>query len=422
MKKLSKKQKLISFISILLITVISAIVITTNIINKINIARKGYSSTNANANSKLVARYIKSGITIGGITGTLEILDTSDATAIPEDIIWGKTAYVKGEKITGTKVVTVAQGKASQKVFEQNTILIDDYGNKVKVPEGFKIAEESSTKVTGGVVIEDVTAKGATKYTKGSQFVWVPIGDVKTDNLGNSTNITLGRYTFDSKGNETLMQLATEWEQEVKIENFTETTISNYGNMVSKNLREFITSTLANNGFFIGRYEAGDAYATDSARSGTNGESNPNNPVTCKAGVYPYNYLWQSDASNLGKNMYNSSNFKSDICNSYVWDTTIVFIQEFSGDEDYSNQIALGNTLTKCGESTDGVNKDVRCNIYDMAGNARSWTTETYLLTERPCVGRGGSYAGNSYWTCQRSSSDIKMCDNASSFRPIIYF
>lgn len=59
-------------------------------------------STTANSDSTLVAQYIKDGITIGGITGTLEILDTSDANATPEDLILGKTAYVNGKKITGT--------------------------------------------------------------------------------------------------------------------------------------------------------------------------------------------------------------------------------------------------------------------------------------------------------------------------------
>ena len=106
MKRISKKQKLIVSIAIILIAVILAIVITTNIIsNNSQIENEGYFATTANASSNLVAGYIKEGITIGGITGTLKILDTSDADATPEDIAKGKTAYVKGEKITGTYMI-----------------------------------------------------------------------------------------------------------------------------------------------------------------------------------------------------------------------------------------------------------------------------------------------------------------------------
>ena len=113
MKKLGKKQKLIGGIAIILIAVILAIVITTNIIvnnNQSNqlASQEEYLATTANAGSSLVASYIKKGITIGGVTGTLETLDTSDATAKPEDIALGKTAYVKGEKITGTYVEPIS--------------------------------------------------------------------------------------------------------------------------------------------------------------------------------------------------------------------------------------------------------------------------------------------------------------------------
>ena len=67
MKKLSKKQKLIGFMAILLVAVIVAIVITTSIINNNSqVANEGYAATSANAGSTLVASYIKSGITIGG--------------------------------------------------------------------------------------------------------------------------------------------------------------------------------------------------------------------------------------------------------------------------------------------------------------------------------------------------------------------
>ncbi len=107
MKKLSKKQKLVGGIAILLVAVILAIVITTNIIGNNNqsnqlASQEDYLATTANAGSSLVASYIKKGITIGGITGTLETLDTNDATAYADDILAGKVAYARGERIVGT--------------------------------------------------------------------------------------------------------------------------------------------------------------------------------------------------------------------------------------------------------------------------------------------------------------------------------
>ena len=59
MKKLSKRQKLISFISILLVAVVIAILITTNIIKNNNqLESEGYLATTANAESSLIANYI----------------------------------------------------------------------------------------------------------------------------------------------------------------------------------------------------------------------------------------------------------------------------------------------------------------------------------------------------------------------------
>ena len=123
MKKLSKKQKLIGGIAIILIAVMIAIVITTSVIKNNNqVASEGYSATTANASSSLISNYILNGITIGGITGKMEVLDTSDATATAEDIAMGKTAYVDGKKITGTHVPS------------NNYTWTDSLGNEVKVP------------------------------------------------------------------------------------------------------------------------------------------------------------------------------------------------------------------------------------------------------------------------------------------------
>lgn len=102
MKKISKKQKLIMLISILTIVVIIGLVVGINAF-KVNILNGKYNSSNgSSSNGNLLPEYIKKGITLGGVTGTLEDLDTSDATATPEDILYGKTAYVDGKKITGT--------------------------------------------------------------------------------------------------------------------------------------------------------------------------------------------------------------------------------------------------------------------------------------------------------------------------------
>lgn len=53
--------------------------------------------------SNITPENIKSGVNILGVEGTLEGgIDTSDATATVNDIVQDKTAYVNGEKITGT--------------------------------------------------------------------------------------------------------------------------------------------------------------------------------------------------------------------------------------------------------------------------------------------------------------------------------
>lgn len=61
-----------------------------------------YNGITIPGDSDLVAANIKKDIEIFGVTGTYEGTDTSDATATAADILTGKTAYVNGEKLTGT--------------------------------------------------------------------------------------------------------------------------------------------------------------------------------------------------------------------------------------------------------------------------------------------------------------------------------
>ena len=74
-----------------------------------------------------------------------------------------------------------------------NTKLKDEKGNRIVVPAGFKIVNGATT-VDKGIVIEDVTETA----TKGSQFVWVPVGPItRADGTTADNNIRID-MTFDA--------------------------------------------------------------------------------------------------------------------------------------------------------------------------------------------------------------------------------
>ena len=409
MKKINKKQKLIGAISIVLILIILAIIITTNIISNNNqVENEKYLSTTANAGSNLIAKYIKNGVTIGGITGTFDVLDTSDATAIAEDIIWGKSAYVNGEKITGTYVPS------------NDYTFIDSLGNQVKVPGGFGVVNPEDN-VEDGIIIEDVSAKD--ESTKGNQFVWIPIGNIETKN--GPVTIDFGRYEFNTNtGVPTLKQSADNWSQEVTLSLYCTEGSSN-GNAIAKNLSDFITKTKTSRGYYIGRYEAGDATATEETGPRTE-NSGISNQLVIKSGVYPYNWIGQKDASTKSRNLYTGNGLESDLVNSYAWDTALVFIQKCSGDEDYSIQNSQNTNIklelvgeSKLVNAEEDYKLDKRCNIFDMTGNVGEWSTETRSTGYAPVVSRGGEY--NTGYTAGRWGNQSDNALENGSFRVILY-
>ena len=296
-----------------------------------------------------------------------------------------------------------------------NTTVKDNLGNQVVVPAGFKVINPNDN-VTNGIVVEDVTHEA----TKGSQFVWIPVGDVIKDSAGNKETITLGRYSFDSSGNATAYSGSN-----------TEDTASNhnssYGNTIAKDIEDFknkVTNTT--HGYYIGRYEARDKSAT-SARTSSSVETNQ---LVCTANNYVYNYITQPKAAELSRGMYSSdSNFESDLMNSYAWDTAIVFLQKFDNRANkaslkpYSRQTGLNGSLASQGTNnlSDASKQDVICNVYDMAGNCIEWTTETFSSSNVPCTRRGGSYNYNYNYTSSRSYYEARDSRDTLSFRSLLY-
>ena len=171
------------------------------------------------------------------------------------------------------KVEDVKNGEA----FEEKTTIEDEHGNKITVPEGFKIAEDSGDTVQQGIVIEDAFSEDENVW--GSQYVWIPVGKFTKDDGTESNEIVLGRYTFNtSNGTPSLKQAA-----------YTEDNAENYKNgvVISSNAKElstyresvasegldgqnataynleaWVNSVKENAGYYIGRYEASYASGT----------------------------------------------------------------------------------------------------------------------------------------------------------------
>jgi len=238
----------------------------------------------------------------------------------------------------------------------------DAKGNRIVVPGGFKVVTSLATIADAGIVIED---------SAGNQFVWIPIGTItKAD--GSKVTIELGRYTFDSAGIPTLHQSATNYKEVVTIESyFQELTVSRVGNSTTNataiNLAEFINKSISNGGYYLARYEASGGTAADSKAA------------------WPTEYIEQYEASARARAKYSGNSYVvSDLVNSYMWDTAIVFIQKCSTATNFSNFRDHYKSKYKCGSSG-----SVYCNIYDMVGNMMEWTTETTLDTSNPFSNRG---------------------------------
>ena len=363
----------------------------------------------------------------------------NDLDSINELNNWidGKTNGTTGGGTTGGDANPSTTSKISTlvgTVVDKNTKAEDAYGNKITIPKGFKVVAHGTVAgsatytysgdnipaVQDGIVIEN--------GTDGNQFVWVPVGTIKNKNNTTST-ITLGRYSSftATNGIYTPAQVASveNCTQTVTIGgNFQELSTSREGNSAedstaqnatARNLKEFISTTLSNGGYYIARFEA----------SGTASK------ITSKYNQKVLVDITQPNAAKLAREMYeevkenNELVYASDLVNSYAWDTAIVFIQTYSVKTDYASHNE--SNTTKAFTAT-GKNNDKYCNIFDMSGNASEWTTEystdSYIINSPPCVIRGGCYNpanGSGHYTSCRSGSNPTSSYSNTGLRPLLY-
>ena len=271
------------------------------------------------------------------------------------------TGTVNGKSYTKEVSVTVNQFKDTYEYMDKNTEVTYPDG-KVWVPEGFKIADESSDNIQGGVVIED---------KDGNQFVWVPV----------ATIADYKRTWYKGYGSFSEYLEALPEDEKTSVERY--------------------------KGFYIGRYEAGDKENTEAKT--LRSSNDVTKTVTIKANQAPYNNVTKTQAISLAEGFATKQGYKAKtkLVSSYAWDTTISFLQKVNSD--YGSSSEEGNytdtkfsytDITKASQ-TKATNSSVLvptgqttpvCNIYDMGGNVWEWTTESYSYPNNPYTSRGGGY------------------------------
>lgn len=303
---------------------------------------------------------------------------------------------------------TVAEAKIVKIYFDTNTKLKDDYNNDVWIPKGFKVPEDSGTKVEEGVVIEDY---------EGNQFVWIPTGEYKNSS-GKSKINNLTRRIFLKAG-----------PQEINGDDLIGYYYYGEGNINSciygtdYDISSFKESNSKYGGFYIGRFESG--CINDRVSPDSNLEK-----LYVKKGLYPYTNLKKNEAIELSQDMYKSNNeVKSTLISSYAYDTALNFICQNSN---YGYSLALVNddkSLANVG-SKDGENKkyktgeygkDCYSNIYDFLGNVYEWSTEYSSDVKFESVFRGNGYKPGVRFPALRDYSNNDLVYESRGFRVQLY-
>ena len=282
---------------------------------------------------------------------------------------------------------------------------------------------EGENTLENGLVIIDAS---------GNEWVWVEVPKTEEVYRNAGTNLDVNNITDEQC--DTIYNDLSDYVSAYRnhyTDTFGSTEQNGYADATAYNVAKnnMLRSVYKNEGFWVGRYEAGDAVATASNTTRTSAMGNTNEAVI-KANQIPYNYITCKQAQELATRL-SIGEKTSSLMFGIQWNLVCKFLEEkttlnendINGDStnwgNYLNSsvvISRGkyNTtpnsptsqwldiaqIEKNGKMllTTGVSEDTnKMNIYDLAGNVREWTLAYTTNTALPCVVRGGNYTSNGY-------------------------
>ena len=290
---------------------------------------------------------------------------------------------------------------------------------------------------TGATVIQGNASEGIViRDENGNEWVWVEVP--RTSEVYPTAGTDLNVDTISDDECTTIYNDLATYASAYKADGFEDTFYSTeqHGfedtdayNTAKNNM---LRSIYRNGGFWIGRYEVGDADATASNTTRTKEMGNTNMAVI-KANQIPYNYVTCKQAQELSTGL-STGGKTSSLMFGIQWDLICKFLEEKGGLTqaeikggdgvgstnwgNYSDSTILlsqgkYNIFPDSSESqwldiaqgaksatmllTTGASEDTKkMNIYDFAGNECEFTLEYTGKNDTPCSLRGGGYTHNS--------------------------
>lgn len=350
----------------------------------------------------IIALLILAGVSIATLTGENGILTQSNVAK-------EKTEHAKEDELRKLTALEATTNIENQPYTDKN-------GDTITIPAGFAVSQvEGENVIKDGLVIIDKS---------GNEFVWVPVSQenfdvefVRREGYRNGVLQTFLPYSgeADSTGNNTKV---------------TETIIT------QTEAREMYASVKENRGFYIGRYETG---------------KDDNENVVVKKGTEVYNVPWsangemqettgtQGGAVELARNFDKINNYTSvtsTLMYGVQWDAIIKwlenienpnstdglkFIQDSTNMGWYSNNYQSGNPRRQTGIDLDKNKSNCVNNVYDLAGNVREWTMESFNDYARVCRGGHTGYTGFKSAVSERSNTNPDVVDASFGFRITLY-